>query len=258
MSNPTLYTIDDPLAALPSTSKIAENSSLELELKGMDLISSLKTIIWDLLCSEVCIFLFLILFVFILDRKFKLTLPRKLFLRFNQLFFQRGCSLLAYYVPYIELLTYHIPLIQETHPYLVRLFLPTFISDSMGWYQQVPFFSTLYMLLIYVTFLRFKFPPDRFVRYNLMFGIFLMYMQGIYIEIYMYYVNNWCETVREKSDTTLSMLLIWLIIFISSGVRAICGKYIENNFIRETIEMHLGRDGPDFVWWDRHKRKPKK
>jgi len=256
MSTPTLYTIDDPLAELTASSTISENISLYD--KGVNILSNVKVLIWNFLYSEIALFLILISLIFILDRKFKFTLPRKLFIGFNQLFFQRGCSLLAYYVPYIELLTYHIPLIQETHPYLVRIFLPTFISDSMGWYQQIPFFSTLYMLLVYVTFLRFKIPSDRFVRYNLMFGVFLMYMQGIYIEIYMYYVNNWCETVREKSDTTLSMLLIWLIIFISAGIRAICGKYIENNFIRETIEMHLGRDGPDFVWWDRHKRKPKK
>ena len=218
----------------------------------------LQTVILDVFYSEIFLFLFFFLFLFILDKKFKFNLPRKLFIKFNKLVFQRGCSIFAYYVPYIELLTYHIPLIQETHPYLVRIFLPGFISDSMGWYQQIPFFSTIYMLFTYVTFLRFKFPPDRFIRYNLMFGIFLMYMQGIYIEIYMYYVNNWCQTTREKSDTTLSMLLIWLIIFISAVIRAICGKYIENNFIRETIEMHLGRDGPDFIWWDRHKKNPQK
>nr|YP_011006212.1 hypothetical protein V2485_pgp041 [Dictyotopsis propagulifera]WAM63216.1 hypothetical protein [Dictyotopsis propagulifera] len=218
----------------------------------------MQTVILNTVSSEVFLFLFFFLLILILDRKFNVTLPRKLFLNSNKLIFQRGCSILAYYVPYIELLTYHIPLIQETHPYLVRLFLPSFISDSMGWYQQVPFFSTIYMLFTYITFLRFKFPPDRFIRYNLMFGIFLMYMQGIYIEIYMYYVNNWCETVREKSDTTLSMLLIWLIVFFSAVLRALLGKYIENSFIRETIEMHLGRDGPDFVWWDREKKpKPK-
>nr|YP_009455766.1 hypothetical protein [Dictyopteris divaricata]AQZ24983.1 hypothetical protein [Dictyopteris divaricata] len=219
--------------------------------------STLQTVIWDVFYSEIFLFLFFFLFLFILDRKFRFTLPRKFFISFNKLFFQRLCSVFAYYIPYIELLTYHIPLIQETHPYLVRIFLPTFVSDSMGWYQQIPFFSTIYMLFTYVTFLRFKFPPDRFIRYNLMFGIFLMYMQGIYIEIYMYYVNNWCHTTREKSDMTLSMLLIWLIIFISAVIRAICGKYIQNNFIRETIEMHLGRDGPDFIWWDRHKKNPK-
>lgn len=212
---------------------------------------NLQMVVFNVFRSEVYFFLFLFLFFLILDRKFNITLPRQLFINFNKLIFQRGCSIIAYYIPYIELLTYHIPLIQETHPYLVRIFLPSFISESMGWYQQIPFFSTLYMLFTYITFLRFKFPPDRFIRYNLMFGIFLMYMQGIYIEIYMYYVNNWCETTREKSDTTLSMFLIWLIIFLSAIIRAILGKYIENNFIRETIEMHLGRDGPDFIWWDR-------
>lgn len=256
MSTSTFYTIDDPIAELTLNSKISENPPLYE--KGINFLSTLKIVIQDFLLSEIFLFLILLLFVFILDRKFKFTLPRKLFFRFNKLIFQRGCSFLAYYIPYIELLTYHIPLIQETHPYLVRIFLPTFIADSMSWYQQIPFFSTLYMLLVYVTFLRFKIPSDRFIRYNLMFGIFLMYMQGIYIEIYMYYVNNWCETIREKSDTTLSMLLIWLIIFISAGIRAIFGRYIENNFIRETIEMHLGRDGPDFIWWDRHRRKPRK
>ncbi|CAL8412542.1 unnamed protein product [Dictyota dichotoma] len=218
---------------------------------------TLQIAIWNLVRSEVFLFLIFFFIIFLLDRKFKITLPRKLFFNCNKLIFQRGCSIFAYYIPYIELLTYHIPLIQEKHPYLVRIFLPSFISDSMSWYQQIPFFSTLYMLFTYITFLRFKFPPDRFIRYNLMFGIFLMYMQGIYIEIYMYYVNNWCSTTRERSDTTLSMLLIWLVIFASAIVRAFFGQYIENNFIRETIEMHLGRDGPDFIWWDRRKNNPK-
>ena len=33
--------------------------------------------------------------------------------------------------------------------------------------------------------------------------------------------------------------------------------------MREAIEVHLGRDGPDFIWWDRTRKdqapkKPKK
>jgi len=33
--------------------------------------------------------------------------------------------------------------------------------------------------------------------------------------------------------------------------RAVLGRYPTNAFIRDNIEVHLGRDGPDFKWWDR-------
>ena len=59
--------------------------------------------------------------------------------------------------------------------------------------------------------------------------------------------------------------IVMRVTFVSCFVNAFLGRYTSNKFMREAIEVHLGRDSADFVWWDRRgdkndnrPKKPKK
>ena len=208
------------------------------------------------------LFLFLSL-GFILDQKFNFKKPRKWFLKFNGLIFQRALSMLAYYVPYLDVVNTHIPLIAETHPFLVRLFLPNYIADSIDFVQKIPFLPFIYLMFGYGILVRYKIPEDRFIRFNIMYGVIIISFQGILHELFINFTNAFIENPADKSEAALLAFLGWILIFIPCFLRALFGKYESNTFMREAIEVHLGRDGPDFVWWDRTKKdqtpkKPKK
>ena len=114
----------------------------------------------------------------------------------------------------------------------------------------------------YGILIRYRIPEDRFIRFNIMYGVLLISFQGIFSEIFGYYVNSkmFCPTLDDKVEAALTMFIFWLLIFIPCFLRALFGVYTNNSFMREAIEVHLGRDGPDFIWWDRRKdrKKPKK
>nr|WAM64061.1 hypothetical protein [Ishige okamurae] len=208
-----------------------------------------------------CFFLFILLGI-ILDQKFNIKKPRKWFLAFNGVVIQRFFAVLAYYIPYLEVLNTHIPIIEKAHPFLVTLFLPNFIADSLEVFQQIPFLHFFYLMIGYGVLIRYKIPKDRFIRFNLMYSILLISFQGIFGEIFGYYVNSklFCPSTEDKAEAGLVMLIFWLLAFIPCFLRAILGRYTSNAFMREAVEVHLGRDGPDFIWWDRRKKdkKPKK
>nr|YP_011005653.1 hypothetical protein V2479_pgp039 [Cutleria multifida]WAM62657.1 hypothetical protein [Cutleria multifida] len=223
----------------------------------------IKTIIFGVYWLEVCIFVGFLSLGFLLEQKFKFKKPRKWFLKFNGLIIQRGLSMLAYFIPYLDVVNTYIPLISPTHPFLVRLFLPNFIADSVEMIQRIPFLPFVYLMLGYGILIRYKIPKDRFVRFNIMYGILIISFQGILHEIFITFNNVFFTDPVDKGESALLAFIIWIIIFIPCFLRALFGKYEGNTFMREAIEVHLGRDGPDFVWWDRTKKdkapkKPKK
>ena len=90
-----------------------------------------------------------------------------------------------------------------------------------------------------------------------MYGIIILSFQGIVHELFLNITKVFCLNSKDRSEAALLTFLGWILIFIPCFIRAILGKYESNPFLREAIEVHLGRDGPDFVWWDRQK-KPEK
>nr|YP_011007340.1 hypothetical protein V2495_pgp040 [Scytothamnus australis]WAM64769.1 hypothetical protein [Scytothamnus australis] len=229
----------------------------------MNIIETLKMVALELYWGEIFLFILFFLLGFILDQKFSINQPRKWFLAFNGLIIQRVLSLLAYYIPYLDVVNTYIPLVANSHPYLVRIFLPNFVIDSVEIVQQIPFLSFLYLMVAYGIFVRYKIPKDRLVRFNIMYGVIIISFQGILHEIFTYFTESVLDNPTDKSEAALLGFLIWLLVFIPCFSRALLGKYESNAFMREAIEVHLGRDGPDFIWWDRVRKdkspkKPKK
>ncbi len=215
---------------------------------------SLTTLLFDIYWFELFLFALFLLLGFILEQKFKIDKPRKWFLAFNGVIFQRVLSVLAYYVPYIDILNTHVPLIADTHPFLIRIFLPNFIVASMSFIQKIPYLSFFYLFFGYGIFIRYKIPEDRLVRFNIMYGILILSFQGVFHELFLNFTDLFADDPIEKSEAALLMFLSWIVVLIPCFFRALSGKYEGNAFMREAIEVHLGRDGPDFIWWDRTRK----
>ena len=227
------------------------------------MLENIQKIFFGIYWMEIWIFISFLILGFILDQKFQIKKPRKWFLQFNGLIFQRFFSVLAYYVPYLDVVNTHIPLIAETHPFLVRLFLPNFIAESVDFIQRIPFLPFIYLMFCYGILVRYKIPEDRLVRFNIMYGVIIISFQGILHELFINFTNVFIKNPADKSEAALLAFLAWILIFIPCFFRAIIGEYESNAFMREAIEVHLGRDGPDFIWWDRTRKdqvpkKPKK
>lgn len=220
---------------------------------------------YEVYWGEAFLFTFFMVIIFILDQKFDIKKPRKLFLACNGLIFQRIFSMLAYYVPYIELLNTLIPTIKIKHPYLVRLVMPDFIADSMTFIEQIPFLPVIYLAIAYGGMIRYRNPKDRFLRFNIMYGIVIMYLLGIFQELFLGTIAM-MKTAEAKAELGIILYIVWMAMtFVPCFVNAFLGRYTSNKFMREAIEVHLGRDSADFVWWDRRgdkndnrPKKPKK
>nr|QWK41655.1 hypothetical protein [Akkesiphycus lubricus] len=215
---------------------------------------NLAGLVFGVYWVELLVFVVFLFIGFILEQKFNFNKPRKWFFAFNGLICQRLLSVLAYYVPYLDVVNTHMPLIAEAHPFLVRLFLPNFVAESIDIIQRIPFLSFIYLMLGYGVLIRYKIPKDRFVRFNIMYGIIIISFQGIFHELFLNFTNAFVKDPVDQSEAALLAFLSWVVIFIPCFLRALFGKYEGNTFMREAIEVHLGRDGPDFIWWDRTRK----
>lgn len=211
-------------------------------------------VLFGLYWLEIVILVLFLIIAFILEQKFNFKKPREWFFAFNALIFTRSFSALAYAVPYLDMINLHIPLLKDDHPLVLRLFMPNFVADSIDIIQQIPFLTFIYLSIGYGFFIRYKIPGDRLVRYNIMYSIMLVSLQGIVNEMFLAFTDTFIVDDYLRSQVTLMAFFCWLSLYIPCFVRAFLGKYDNNQFIREAVEVHLGRDGPDFIWWDRERK----
>nr|YP_011007058.1 hypothetical protein V2492_pgp041 [Phaeostrophion irregulare]WAM64345.1 hypothetical protein [Phaeostrophion irregulare] len=244
---------------------ILENSSAVIDVGQESLsdriIADLQFLLYEVYWVEIFLVVSFLVLGFVLDQKFNIKKPRKWFLSCNELIFQRFFAVLAFYVPYIDIMNTLIPQIQITHPFLVRLVMPNFIVDSMEVIQQIPFLSLVYLGFTYGLFIRYRRPKDRFVRFNVMFSIILMSFIGIFQELYYGALETVLKDPSNRAEVSLLLYIVWVaLVFYPCFLNAFLGRYTSSYFMREAVEIHLGRDGEDFVWWDRRdkKKKPRK
>ena len=92
-----------------------------------------------------------------------------------------------------------------------------------------------------------------------------MYLLGIFQELFLGTIAM-MKTAEAKAELGIILYIVWMAMtFVPCFVNAFLGRYTSNKFMREAIEVHLGRDSADFVWWDRRgdkndnrPKKPKK
>ncbi len=137
--------------------------------------------------------------------------------------------------------------------------LPYFIVDLIDFYDMkmsdelnIGYFLTLNILVS-----RFKFPKSRFIRFHWLRSLFISLIFNIPHEWYDWEIKL---TRIGLTDTDLEFwgIIIWVIAFIISFtafLEALFGKYPKLWVVREAVEVALGRDGEDFIWWDEENKK---
>lgn len=166
--------------------------------------------------------------------------------------FERFGALCAYIVPLISIYTAYIPILVSTFPYL-HFIVPDIMQDAMDSYTKHPwrinyvyFFGTLYAVTL------FKFPKPRFIRFHLMRGLMLLAFQGIPSAFFQIFQSAETLTQYQIISSTLCVFAINLSWILPCLYQAVTYTYPRSSFIREAVEVNLGRDKDEgFRWWDR-------
>ena len=193
-----------------------------------------------------------IIFIFFIIKKFKLEKQaRKLYaLGFNIL--ERLGALSAYFVPLVTIYTAYVPGLLSSYPYL-QFFIPKFMQTSMDFYMKYPwtfnygyFFITMYAVTL------FKIPKPRFIRFHLVRGLMLLAFQGIPDSLFRVFQSADSLTQDQIVSTNLCLFAINLSWILPCLYQAITYTYPRSSFIRDAIEINVGRDKDEgFKWWNR-------
>jgi hypothetical protein len=161
----------------------------------------------------------------------------------------------GYFFVYIEACAAYSPVVLAKFPY-TRIIFPLFATNLAEIYNQYKYMNLYYFFFVYFIFTMNKFPKNRFIRFHWMYGLIIDQIHHTWLFTYYplmlwFERHSWEDAMRSFG---LGSLLVFLMYFVPPLVQALKGKYIEDPFIREAVEMHLGRDNdPDFKWWDRKK-----
>lgn len=165
---------------------------------------------------------------------------------------ERLGALAAYSVPLISIYAAYMPGLVSTFPYL-HFILPDSMQDAMDFYIKHPrlfnygyFFITLYAVTL------FKIPKPRFIRFHLLRGLMLLAFQGIPDSLFKAFQSADTLTQAQIVNTTLSLFAINLSWILPCLYQAVTHTYPRSSFIRDAVEINLGRDKDEgFKWWDR-------
>lgn len=202
--------------------------------------------------TKIGFILLLIIFIFFIIKKFKLEKRvKKLYaLGFNLL--ERFGALSAYFVPLVSIYTAYVPGLLSSYPYL-QFLIPKFMQTAMDFYMKYPwtlnygyFFITMYAVTL------FKIPKPRFIRFHLVRGLMLLAFQGIPDSFFKVFQSADSLTQDQIVSTTLCLFAINLSWILPCIYQAITYTYPRSSFIRDAIEINVGRDKDEgFKWWNR-------
>lgn len=216
------------------------------------LFSQIKSVLALIAWTKIGIATILIFLVYFLIKKYKLQKRiKKLYaMIFN--IFERFGALCAYFVPLVSIYTAYIQVLLPRYPYL-NFILPNFMLDAMDFYMKHPwtlnygyFFTTMYTVTL------FKLPKPRFIRFHLVRGLMLLAFQGIPDSCFKAFQSADSLTQDQIVTTTLCLFSINLSWILPCMYQAITYTYPRSSFIRDAIEINVGRDKDEgFKWWDR-------
>jgi hypothetical protein len=197
----------------------------------------------------ICFIFYLIYF------KFNIKKPFHWFYRANKTLLIQIIATFGYFFAYIEGCSNYCPMLVGKFPY-VKLILPTFVTDCVDIYQQYKYANLCYFFLVYFVCIRNHWPKNRFIRFHWMYGLILDQLQYNYFLAYYPLMKHFEDYSLENAmrGCALASMTILLIYLAPPAFRALTGRYVKNPFLRDAVEVHLGRDNdPDFKWWDRKK-----
>lgn len=200
------------------------------------------------------IFLILLIFSFLLfiKKRFKIKTPRKKILSITSNVLERCGALLAYFMPVLILYASYLPRLLPSYNFFT-LIVPDFFRTPMSFYMQHPNVLSLgYFFLLITVALQLKLPRSRFVRFHLLRGLMLIACQGIPSLLYSITEDFRVLTPNQTLHMYLGTFVVNLFWILPCLYQAITHTYPKSSFMREAVEIQLGRDDDeDFKWWDR-------
>jgi hypothetical protein len=193
-----------------------------------------------------------LIFIFFIIKKFKLEKQAKKFYAIVCNLLERFGALSAYFVPLVSIYTSYIPGLLSSYPYL-QFIIPKFMQTAMDFYMKYPwtinygyFFITMYAVTL------FKIPKPRFIRFHIVRGLMLLAFQGIPDSFFKVFQSADSLTQDQIVSTTLCLFAINLSWILPCLYQAITYTYPRSSFIRDAIEINVGRDKDEgFKWWNR-------
>lgn len=193
-----------------------------------------------------------IIFIFFIIKKFKLEKRAKKFYAIVCNLLERFGALSAYFVPLVSIYTAYVPGLLSSYPYL-QFLIPKFMQTAMDFYMKYPwtlnygyFFITMYAVTL------FKIPKPRFIRFHLVRGLMLLAFQGIPDSFFKVFQSADSLTQDQIVSTTLCLFAVNLSWILPCIYQAITYTYPRSSFIRDAIEINVGRDKDEgFKWWNR-------
>jgi hypothetical protein len=202
--------------------------------------------------SQILIVLILFSLFFFLNKKFKLKKHTKKVSAIISNILERFLALCGYFVPMLVLYSSYMTLLLPTYPYL-NLVLPNFMRTAMGLYLRYPMLINFgYFFAIVFLSIQYRLPKPRFIRFHLVRGIMLLAFQGIPDLIFSLLQSSDSINPQQRLTTALCLFAINLFWTLPGMFQAIMHTYPPSSFIRDAVEIHLGRDKEEgFKWWDR-------
>jgi hypothetical protein len=201
---------------------------------------------------QIFIILFIFSFLLFIKKRFKLKIPRKKILSITANILERCGALLAYFMPILILYASYLPRLIPSYNFFT-LIVPDFFRTPMSFYMQHPNVLSLgYFFLLITIALQLKLPRCRFVRFHLLRGLMLIACQGIPGLLYSITEDFKVLTPNQTLHMCLGTFVVNLFWTLPCLYQAITHTYPKSSFMREAIEIQLGRDDDeDFKWWDR-------
>jgi hypothetical protein len=165
---------------------------------------------------------------------------------------ERFAALSGYYMPTVVIFSTYIRTLLPSYPYL-NLLVPDFMRVGILCYGVYPRYMNFgYFFAIIFLFLRFKLPIPRFIKFHFIRGLMIMAMQGVPDIVVQLLQISGAINPGQRVKTTLCLFVINLFWLIPCLYQAITHRYPRSHFIRDAVEIILGRENnEDFKWWDR-------
>ncbi len=238
---------------MASTNTISWKIILYLNNLQTRLFEQITSISW----LQIILIFSVIFFIFILNKRFKLQKPAKKFYKFSTNIITRLSALLGYFPAIVQLYANYLPLILPKYPSLA-LIVPSFMQKAVAFYLKPNYGLVIsFIHLFFILFLiQTRTPKSRFVRFNFVRGLILSLFEGVPASIFAFFSPesqfSGMLTSSQLTKTALLFFAINLSWLIPCLFQAITLSYPKNSFIREAVEVHLGRENDeDFKWWDR-------
>lgn len=233
---------------IASTESLSWKTFLSLSDMKDKFLDQISSVSWTQILVTVSFFSLL----FFLNKRFNLEKPTKRISAVTSNILERVLALVAYFVPLVIIYSNYLITLLPSYPYL-NLIVPNFMRTAIKIYMQYPMYINFgYFFGIVFLCLQFKIPRPRFIRFHMVRGIMLLAFQGVPDLIFQLLQSSNSITPNQRITTALCLFVINLFWILPCIYQAITHTYPRSSFIRDAIEIHVGRDDDeDFKWWDR-------